>query len=226
MRYALTFPDDVEQLVLVNPIGLEDWKAKGVPWQSVDAWYQQELKTTADSIRDYQRSTYYAGTWEREIRALGADAGWTLSRSRARHCLLERGFDRRHGLHAAGILRVRAARRSSVAVDRRQGHDRDRQESGAAGDPRRRSAIIRCWQKPRQAASRMPTWSSFPISGTRRRSRRPMRSTRHCWTGCGSRRGPADTTCFPHPECFHRCSATPAEVGGGASKSSKRPHAK
>jgi pimeloyl-ACP methyl ester carboxylesterase len=64
MRYALTFPDDVEQLVLVNPIGLEDWKAKGVPWQSIDAWYQQELKTTADSIRDYQRSTYYAGTWD------------------------------------------------------------------------------------------------------------------------------------------------------------------
>jgi pimeloyl-ACP methyl ester carboxylesterase len=64
MRYALTFPDDLDQLVLVDPIGLEDWKAKGVPWQSVDAWYQQELKTTADSIRDYQRATYYAGTWD------------------------------------------------------------------------------------------------------------------------------------------------------------------
>ena len=64
MRYALTFPDDVEQLVLVNPIGLEDWKAKGVPWQSIDGWYQQELKTTADGIRDYQRATYYAGTWD------------------------------------------------------------------------------------------------------------------------------------------------------------------
>ena len=38
MRYTLTFPDDVEQLVLVNPIGLEDWKAKGVPWQSIDGW--------------------------------------------------------------------------------------------------------------------------------------------------------------------------------------------
>ena len=50
--------------MLVDPIGLEDWKAKGVPWQSVDAWYQQELKTTADSIRDYQRTTYYAGTWD------------------------------------------------------------------------------------------------------------------------------------------------------------------
>ncbi len=64
MRYALTFPDDVDMLVLVNPIGLEDWKAKGVPWQSVDAWYQSELKTTADSIRDYQRATYYVGTWD------------------------------------------------------------------------------------------------------------------------------------------------------------------
>jgi len=62
-RYALTFPADIKLLVLVDPIGLEDWKAKGVPWQSVDAWYQQELKTTAASIRDYQRTTYYAGTW-------------------------------------------------------------------------------------------------------------------------------------------------------------------
>jgi pimeloyl-ACP methyl ester carboxylesterase len=64
MRYALLYPDDVEQLVLVDPIGLEDWKAKGVPWQSVDAWYRQELQTTADGIRAYQRSTYYAGTWD------------------------------------------------------------------------------------------------------------------------------------------------------------------
>jgi pimeloyl-ACP methyl ester carboxylesterase len=64
MRYALMYPDEVEQLVLVNPIGLEDWKAKGVPWQSVDGWYQQDLKTTADSIRNYERSTYYAGSWD------------------------------------------------------------------------------------------------------------------------------------------------------------------
>jgi pimeloyl-ACP methyl ester carboxylesterase len=64
MRYALTFPESVDRLVLVDPIGLEDWKAKGVPWQSVDAWYQQELKTTADGIRAYQRATYYAGTWD------------------------------------------------------------------------------------------------------------------------------------------------------------------
>jgi len=31
VRYALMYPQETEQLVLVNPIGLEDWKAKGVP---------------------------------------------------------------------------------------------------------------------------------------------------------------------------------------------------
>jgi pimeloyl-ACP methyl ester carboxylesterase len=64
VRYGLMYPESVNQLVLVDPIGLEDWKAKGVPWQSVDAWYQQELRSTAASIREYERATYYAGTWK------------------------------------------------------------------------------------------------------------------------------------------------------------------
>lgn len=66
MRYALTYPRSIEKLVLVNPIGLEDWKAKGVPYQSVDAWYQAELQTTAERIRSYQKATYYAGSWKPE----------------------------------------------------------------------------------------------------------------------------------------------------------------
>jgi pimeloyl-ACP methyl ester carboxylesterase len=64
IRYALMYPGAVDQLVLVDPIGLEDWKAKGVPWLSVDGWYAREVKTTADSIRNYERATYYAGTWK------------------------------------------------------------------------------------------------------------------------------------------------------------------
>jgi len=64
IRYALMYPSEVEQLVLVDPIGLEDWKARGVPWQSVDTLYRNELQTTAERIRSYQRATYYAGTWE------------------------------------------------------------------------------------------------------------------------------------------------------------------
>jgi pimeloyl-ACP methyl ester carboxylesterase len=64
IRYGLMYPAEVEQLVLVDPIGLEDWKAKGVPWPSVDTWYQQELHTSADRIRTYERATYYAGAWK------------------------------------------------------------------------------------------------------------------------------------------------------------------
>ncbi|HEX4481134.1 MAG TPA: alpha/beta hydrolase [Rudaea sp.] len=66
-RYALMYPQSVEQLVLVSPIGLEDWKAKGVPWHSLDQWYEHERKTTADSVREYERKTYYAGQWKPEF---------------------------------------------------------------------------------------------------------------------------------------------------------------
>jgi pimeloyl-ACP methyl ester carboxylesterase len=66
MRYALMYPTQTEQLVLVNPIGLEDWKAKGVPTLSVDQWYERELKTNADRIRNYERDTYYVGQWKPE----------------------------------------------------------------------------------------------------------------------------------------------------------------
>ena len=62
-RFALQYPGATEQVVLVNPIGLEDWKALGVPFRTVDEWYQRELKTSADGIRNYQRNTYYAGQW-------------------------------------------------------------------------------------------------------------------------------------------------------------------
>ena len=41
------YPDAVDQLVLVNPIGLEDWTALGVPSRSVDQWYERELKLSA-----------------------------------------------------------------------------------------------------------------------------------------------------------------------------------
>uniref|UniRef100_UPI00403FB9F1 alpha/beta fold hydrolase n=1 Tax=Herbaspirillum sp. DW155 TaxID=3095609 RepID=UPI00403FB9F1 len=63
IRYALSYPDQTRQLVLVDPIGLEDWRAKGVPPVSVDQWYARELGTTAERIRNYERATYFAGQW-------------------------------------------------------------------------------------------------------------------------------------------------------------------
>jgi pimeloyl-ACP methyl ester carboxylesterase len=64
IRYALMYPQQVGQLLLVDPIGLEDWKAEGVPSISVDQWFERELKTNADGIRAYEQSTYYAGQWQ------------------------------------------------------------------------------------------------------------------------------------------------------------------
>jgi pimeloyl-ACP methyl ester carboxylesterase len=65
-RYALQYPDSVQRLVLANPIGLEDWKAKGVPWQDVNAWYAGELKSDFDRIKRYQLQVYYGGEWKPE----------------------------------------------------------------------------------------------------------------------------------------------------------------
>ncbi len=65
-RHALMFPEAVEQLVLVNPIGLEDWKAEGVPALSIDQWHAREQQVNAERIRNYERNTYYAGEWRPE----------------------------------------------------------------------------------------------------------------------------------------------------------------
>lgn len=64
VRYALSFPDGVSALVLVNPIGLEDWRAKGVPSRTVDALFATEKATDAAKIKGYQQSVYYDGAWK------------------------------------------------------------------------------------------------------------------------------------------------------------------
>ena len=66
-RYALMYPDATDQVVLVNPIGLEDWKALGVPARTVDQWNARELALTADGVRSYEKTTYYVGQWNSEF---------------------------------------------------------------------------------------------------------------------------------------------------------------
>ncbi|ABS25784.1 alpha/beta fold hydrolase [Anaeromyxobacter sp. Fw109-5] len=77
-RYALDYPEATERLVLVNPIGLEDYAAL-IPPRTVDDWYAQELKQNPEQVREYQRKAYYDGAWkpeyEEHTRLL---AGWTL----------------------------------------------------------------------------------------------------------------------------------------------------
>jgi pimeloyl-ACP methyl ester carboxylesterase len=76
-RFALMYPETTESLVLVNPIGLEDWKTV-VPYKSVDELYQTELKATPESIRAYEKENYFAGQWKPEYESLiEILAGWT-----------------------------------------------------------------------------------------------------------------------------------------------------
>lgn len=63
-RYALMFPSQTLRLIMVDPLGLENWFALGVPYQAIDITYQTELASTFNSIKTYQQATYYSGTWD------------------------------------------------------------------------------------------------------------------------------------------------------------------
>ena len=63
-RFALLYPNITSKLVIVSPLGLEDWQSLGVPYNSIDNIYPGELAANYTSIRAYQQSTYYGGTWQ------------------------------------------------------------------------------------------------------------------------------------------------------------------
>jgi len=78
-RFVLMFPEISEKLILLNPIGLEDWKLK-VPYKTTDWWYKRELNKTYDGIKSYQKSSYYDGKWKPEYdQWVNLLAGWTLN---------------------------------------------------------------------------------------------------------------------------------------------------
>ncbi|KAI0445161.1 alpha/beta hydrolase [Xylaria telfairii] len=64
IRYGLMYPATINELVLVNPIGLEDWKALGVPYRDIETLYATEIVSNYTTIRAYQQATYYVNTWD------------------------------------------------------------------------------------------------------------------------------------------------------------------
>jgi pimeloyl-ACP methyl ester carboxylesterase len=66
MRYALLFPREVSSLVLVNPLGLNDTLAEGVPYAPLGDLLDEEARTSAATIKAYQLRNYYHGTWRPE----------------------------------------------------------------------------------------------------------------------------------------------------------------
>lgn len=77
-RMAVMYPDNVEKLILANPIGLEDYKLFS-PYQNIDKQYAAELKNTYESYKKYQLQFYYDGKWKTEYdKWLNLLAGWTV----------------------------------------------------------------------------------------------------------------------------------------------------
>lgn len=77
-RFTLLYPEKVQQLILENPIGLEDYKTFA-SYQTIDQAYQSELKNTAESYKNYQLKFYYDNKWKSEYQPwLDLIAGWTL----------------------------------------------------------------------------------------------------------------------------------------------------
>lgn len=62
-RLALLHPERVSRLILVNPLGLNDTLAEGVPYTDLGQLRLEESKTDAASIRAYQLRNYYHGRW-------------------------------------------------------------------------------------------------------------------------------------------------------------------
>ncbi|ACU08045.1 alpha/beta hydrolase fold protein [Flavobacteriaceae bacterium 3519-10] len=77
-KMAVMYPQNVEKLILTNPIGLEDYRNFS-PYQNIDKLYTSELKNTYSSYRDYQLKFYYDGKWKPEYdKWLNLLAGWTV----------------------------------------------------------------------------------------------------------------------------------------------------
>lgn len=64
LRYALMYPKEVLSLTLINPVGIDQRVNMGLPYISVDARFQEEMKLTAQDRKSYQTAHYYNGEWQ------------------------------------------------------------------------------------------------------------------------------------------------------------------
>ena len=75
-RFALLFPSMTQRIILVNPIGLENY-LNFVEYKDVNFFYEKELKLKYQSIINYQKKYYYDGQWNETYESLARPLiGW------------------------------------------------------------------------------------------------------------------------------------------------------
>jgi pimeloyl-ACP methyl ester carboxylesterase len=64
-RFALMYPEQTLRLVLVNPIGLENY-LHYVEYKDISFFFEREMEQSADRIVFYQKKNYYDNQWSDE----------------------------------------------------------------------------------------------------------------------------------------------------------------
>ncbi|MBC8101262.1 MAG: alpha/beta hydrolase [Cytophagales bacterium] len=71
VRFVRGHPDRASQLVLENPIGLEDYRLAGVPFRATDLLVEDEMRQTVAQIRAYRKAYFvrWLPAYERFVEA-------------------------------------------------------------------------------------------------------------------------------------------------------------
>lgn len=69
VTFAANYSALANKLILINPIGLEDY-SKYVEFKDVNFFYELELGSTLEKSISYQKSNYYDGKWSSEYEKL------------------------------------------------------------------------------------------------------------------------------------------------------------
>lgn len=75
-RFSLMYPKKVNKLILVNPIGLEDYSYYAKP-KDINFFFELEKSKKIENIIAYQRKNYYDGQWNNTYESLtDIHRGW------------------------------------------------------------------------------------------------------------------------------------------------------
>lgn len=69
VTFAVNHQETVDKLILINPIGLENY-GQYVEFKDVDFFYQKQLTTTLAQAINYQKKNYYDGQWKSDYEKL------------------------------------------------------------------------------------------------------------------------------------------------------------
>ena len=75
-RFSLIYTDIISNLILINPIGLENY-LEYVEYRDISFFYKKELQLQPENIINYQKKNYYNGNWNENYELLASHLiGW------------------------------------------------------------------------------------------------------------------------------------------------------